>query len=81
MFESVYRNMKAKSEEKKVFGIIEGIFGYYFANPDMLSEDYRQIAAKDGLRRAVSDYISGMTDKYAIHTYEKLFIPEAWQVR
>jgi dGTPase len=81
MFKNVYRNMKAKSEETKVFGILNGIFGYYVDNPDKLPEDYRRISTQDGLRRAVSDYVSGMTDKYAIHVYEKLFVPEAWQVR
>ena len=81
MWAKVYRNLKAKSEERKVFGIISGIFGHYIDSPDELPEDYRRVAAQDGLRRAVSDYVSGMTDKYAIHIYEKLFVPEAWQVR
>ncbi|MCL2409039.1 MAG: deoxyguanosinetriphosphate triphosphohydrolase [Oscillospiraceae bacterium] len=81
MFRNVYRNMKAKSEETKVFGILNGIYGYYVDNPDKLPEDYRRISTQDGLPRAVSDYVSGMTDKYAIHVYEKLFVPEAWQVR
>jgi len=81
MFMSVYRNMKAKSEENKVYGILNGVFNFYISNPDELPEDYHRITAKDGLRRAVCDYVSGMTDKYAIHIYEKLFIPEAWQIR
>ena len=77
----VYRNMRAKSEERKVFGIISGLFNYYLNNPDELTEDYRRISVRDGLRRAVSDYVSGMTDKYAIYKYGEIFIPEAWQVR
>ena len=81
MMSSVYRNMKAKSEERKVLGVLKGIFEHYIGAPDELPEDYRRIAGQDGLRRAVSDYISGMTDKYAIHVYERLFVPEAWQVR
>jgi len=81
MWGSVYRNMKAKSEERKVLGILKGIFNYYTVAPDELPDDYQRVAAKDGLRRAVCDYISGMTDTYAIHVYEKLFIPDAWQVR
>ena len=81
MMSNVYKNLKAKSEERKVLGILSKIYGYYINAPDELPEDFRRIAAKDGLRRAVSDYVSGMTDKYAIHVYEKLFIPEAWQVR
>ena len=81
MWDNVYRNMKAKSEERKVRGILKGIFDYFCDTPDELPGDYRAIAVKDGLKRAVSDYVSGMTDKYAIHTYEKLYIPAAWQVR
>ena len=81
VFQSIYRNIRAKSEEPKVFGIINGLFGHFADNPDELPEDYRRIAARDGLRRAVSDFVSGMTDKYSIYMYGELFIPEAWQVR
>jgi len=81
MYKNVYMNMKAKSEERKVFGILQGIFDHYINAPDELPEDYQRIATQDGLRRAVCDFVSGMTDKYAVHTYEKLYIPEAWQVR
>ena len=81
MFKSVYMNMKAKGEESKVLGIIRGIYNYYLGCPDEMPEFYLKIARQDGHKRAVSDYVSGMTDKYAVHVYEKLFIPEAWQVR
>jgi len=81
MYKNVYLNMKAKSEENKVFGIVNEIFRYYHKTPDELPEEYRLVSIKDGLKRAVCDYISGMTDKYAVFIYEKLFIPEAWQVR
>ena len=81
MHKNVYHNVKAKSEESKVFGVLNGIFGFYLDNPDRLPEDYRIIAAQDGLRRAVCDYVSGMTDKYAMSQYSELFIPETWQVR
>ena len=81
MYENVYMNMKAKSEESKVDGIINELFEFYYKTPDELPEDFRQFATQDGLKRAISDYISGMTDKYAVYVYEKLFIPEAWQIR
>ncbi|MCL2220854.1 MAG: deoxyguanosinetriphosphate triphosphohydrolase [Oscillospiraceae bacterium] len=81
MYERVYLNDTAKSEEKKVFGILSGLFNHYTKNPGEMTEEYRQIIEKDGLNRAVSDYISGMTDNYAVHIYEKLFIPLGWQVR
>lgn len=81
MFETVYRNPVAKREETKVYGIISGIFNYYLKNPEKLPEDYLALIETDGLERVVCDYVSGMTDKYAIYKYGELFIPEAWQVR
>lgn len=81
MFDQVYSNMRAKSEETKVFGILSGIFGYYANNPEKLPCDYAAIAEREGLERAVCDYVSGMTDSYAIHVFENLFIPGSWQVR
>jgi len=81
MFKSVYLNTKVKGEERKVLGILQGIYNYYIQTPGELPEFYRSIMKKDGLNRAVCDYVSGMTDTYAIYTYEKLFIPDAWQVR
>ena len=81
MWNSVYRNIKAKSEERKVLGILRGISDHFCDTPDEMPEEYCRIASQDGLKRAVSDYVSGMTDTYAIHTYEKLYIPVAWQVR
>jgi dGTPase len=81
MFENVYTNLRAKSEEKKVFGILSGIFEYYVKNPDELPPDYILLSDRDGLHRATADYVSGMTDKYAMSLYNKLFIPEAWQVK
>ncbi len=81
MFENVYTNNRAKKEEKKVYGILAGLFEYYVKNPDMLPSDFRLLAEQDGLRRSAADYVSGMTDKYAMSQYSELFIPEAWQVK
>jgi len=72
MFANVYFNMKAKGEERKVYGILKGIYDYFYDTPDELPEFYRSIVNTDGKPRAVGDYISGMTDQYAIHIYEKL---------
>ena len=81
MYTNVYTNIQAKSEENKVFGILNSLFRYYEEMPDALPQDFRDIVGTNGLRRAVADYISGMTDKYAMYQYSALFIPEAWQVR
>ena len=81
MYDAVYRNPTAKGEESKVKGILSGIFEYYVHNPEKLSEEFRRIAAEDGLERAVCDYVAGMTDGYAMEVYGRIFIPEAWSVK
>lgn len=81
LFEAVYRNPQAKSEESKVFGILQGIWDYYVKNPQKLPTDYRAIADNEGVQRAVCDYVSGMTDDYAMYQYSTIFIPTAWQVK
>jgi dGTPase len=81
MFKNVYTNLRAKSEEKKVIGVLSGLFEYFERNPDRLPDEFRMISETEGLRRAVSDYISGMTDKYAMYQFSEIYIPEAWQVK
>lgn len=81
MYDAVYLNSKAKGEEHKVYGIIGGIWDHYRRHPEQLPEDYRIIHEEEGLERAVCDYISGMTDGYAMEIYSKIFIPAAWSVK
>jgi dGTPase len=79
LFESVYRNPKAKSEESKVDGIIEGLFEHYLNNPkEILNNEYKVVAQREGIERAVVDYIAGMTDDFAIMAYSNIYIPKSW---
>ena len=81
MYDSVYLNQRAKGEEHKVTGIVEGIWNYYHKFPEQLPMDFHSIMEAEGLDRAVCDYISGMTDGYCMEVYSKLFIPAAWSVK
>ncbi len=81
MYSDVYKNPLAKGEESKVQGILEGLYGYYSKNPHRLPEDFQPIIEREGCERAVCDYISGMTDGYAMEKYGELFIPFAWTVK
>lgn len=80
LFESVYCNPVAKAEETKIFGIIESIYNYLVANPDKLSGEYAVIRNTQGVKRAVTDYIAGMTDQFAISFYSEVFIPKSWKL-
>ena len=81
MFEHVYLNPVAKSEESKVEGILARLYEYYTAHPEALPEDFAGVIEREGRGRAACDYISGMTDGYAMEKYGELFIPFSWTVK
>ena len=81
MYAEVYKNPVAKGEESKVGNILYSIWEYYVNRPEKLPADYRAIADEEGIERAATDYVSGMTDKYVMDVYYDLFIPKSWQVR
>lgn len=81
MYSDIYTNPVAKGEESKVDGILSALFEYYCAHPDELPDDLNGIVEKNGVERAVVDYISGMTDGYAMEKYGEKFIPFAWTVK
>lgn len=78
MFDKVYTNPLAKGEESKVYGIVKGIYDYIVKNPEALPAEYRIVAWREGLERAIVDYIAGMTDRYAVEVYRKFYIPRSW---
>ncbi|HIR85023.1 MAG TPA: deoxyguanosinetriphosphate triphosphohydrolase [Candidatus Galloscillospira excrementavium] len=81
MFEYVYRNPVAKGEEGKAQDMIRRLFEHYQGHPDELPAEFQEIRAREGVDRAVCDYIAGMTDKYAVEKFGDLFIPMAWSVK
>ena len=81
MFEAVYKNPRAKSEENKVEGILAALYEYYVGDIGRLPPDYRAVAEAEGVARAACDYIAGMTDQFAVGQYTQLFIPGGWTVR
>ena len=80
MYASVYLDSAAKAEEYKVEGLVGQLYAYYQRNPDKLPPMYQTIAWEEGLERAVTDYISGMSDAYAVHVFDELFIPRKWHI-
>ena len=80
LFEAVYKNPVAKSEETKVLGIVEGLFKYFLKCPEKMTPEYMSICENEGAERAVADYIAGMTDHYAITVYSNIYIPKAWSI-
>lgn len=78
LFRSVYYNPVAKGEESRAEAMLLTLYDYFQENPDEMPSEFRLTALEEGIPRAVADYISGMTDRYAISLYKELFIPKVW---
>ena len=79
MFEHVYTNPKAKSEEGKAVMLVETLFGYFCKHKDRLSGEMLMLLERgEPLERVVCDHISAMTDRYAIAKFEEIYVPASW---
>ena len=75
MFENVYWGEAQKTEKEKAQFIISSLFKHYMDHPQEMPKLYGQIMAEEGKERAVADYIAGMTDDFATHTFQQIYIP------
>lgn len=81
MFQSVYTNEKAKSEELKAHKMIHEMYDYFMKFFEEIPEDFRRIESVHNVskERVVCDYIAGMSDQYAVSIFKKIFIPVSWK--
>ncbi len=79
MFKNVYTNPVCKSEESKAMDMICWLYEHFSQNPMELPGEYTMLCLKEGPQRAACDYIAGMTDRYAVHTFQKLLVPGSWR--
>lgn len=80
MYSTVYVDKEAKREEGKVDKLVGELYERLSANPSLMPTFYMQIAFNEGIDRAVADYISGMSDQFAVRLFEELFVPQKWHV-
>ena len=80
MYSTVYVDEVAKGEESKVEKLIAALYEKFCCQPDLLPNGYLEIAYTEGIDRAVTDYISGMSDEFATRTFEELFVPQKWHI-
>lgn len=78
MFERVYKNPVAKSEEQKAKRVVAELYRHYVTYIDKLPPDFIANVETDGKERVAADFIACMTDTYAIRQYQELFVPKSW---
>ena len=76
MFEQVYLRAGARSEQEKAIAVVRALFAWFLERPDELPAEYHRTPGD--LPTRVADFIAGMTDRYALRTYEQLFLPQGW---
>ena len=81
LFEHVYTNPLAKSEDKKAQELLVRLFEYYVKHPEEMPDLYYRNTRTEPVERCVCDFVGGMTDRYAIDRYTELFIPQVWRGR
>lgn len=82
MFDAVYRNkiVKEDAELEKVRNLIYSLYDYFIEHPGHMPKEHIEMLYIYGSEEVVKDYIAGMTDRYAIGTYKKLFVPKGWRL-
>ncbi len=75
LYSKLYRYHRVVRMSKKAERVIADLFNAYCDEPAMLNEHFRNLIEERGLERTVCDYLAGMTDRYAIQEYGKLFDP------
>lgn len=78
LFEKVYIGSKAKEQEDKAKVMLQLLFDFFISNPHKLPLEFIKIAKNEGTPQAVCDYIAGMTDDFALHTFQEIFLPSPW---
>jgi len=82
MFQYVYTNPLAKSEEVKAKEMVKELYRYYLEHVNELPDEFAHLIHKKGQdeKRVVCDYIAGMSDQYSVTKFQQIFVPRFWKL-
>ena len=79
MYDRVYSNPIAKGEEEKAVSLVKTLYEHYMKHTNELPRFFLELGLKGEAReQVVCDYISSMTDRFAIALYDELYVPKFW---
>ena len=78
MFEKVYRDSWRSAEEARCDHVIRSLYRWYMDHPGEMPEEFMMIGYREGTDRAVVDFLSCMTDRYAVRQFGSLFVPASF---
>jgi len=73
LYKNLYFNPVVHEPNSRAVHMLEDLFKFYLGHPEEIGEQARKRARKIGRPRAVCDYLAGMTDRYAMLEYQRLF--------
>ena len=79
MFKNIY-SITNKSMQDRAERMLSAMFEYFMRRPECLPEAYLRLSDEAPREQIICDYLSGMTDRYAINVFESLFIPETFSL-
>ena len=81
MFDNVYLIDSAKKEEETAFRMLSALFDHFMKGPEKLPQSYVKLLERFDKETVVCDYLSSMTDRYAVYVFENIFIPKNFYIR
>lgn len=80
LYEAVYESGIVHGELEKCENILSELFNYYRTHPDVFDKEAGFNIANDTLERRITDFIAGMTDRYALDRFNEIFMPKPWSI-
>lgn len=80
LFERVYWAEFAQRDMAKARDLVQRLYTYFCTHPEALPDEFARALDNEPIERVVCDYVSGMTDRFALQTFEDLFVPRLWSV-
>ena len=80
LYERVYDNPTVHGDFVKASKILEELYGHFVKNADWFLETLAQPIPGEPVEILAADFIAGMTDRYALYLYERIFMPQPWKV-
>ena len=80
MFDNVYMNPTVKQEESKAEKLVENLYEYFLREIDSIPDEYKFLMEEKGVSRdrVVCDFVSSMSDRYAIYIFDNIYMPKSW---
>lgn len=80
LFHSVYQEPSVVADFHKASHVLRELFEFFVAHPGELTASGGRKGDDDSVEMAVADFLAGMTDRYAMNLYQRLFLPQPWKV-